>query len=52
MVKCKQLCRFVKLGYLVSAVASQVGVTRVVRPGGAFKLVALADLIEQDMEAM
>jgi len=37
---------------LVAAVASQVGVTRVVRPSGAFKLVELADLIEQDMEAL
>ncbi len=37
---------------LVTAVASRVGVTRVVRPNGAFKLVELADLIEQDMEAL
>lgn len=37
---------------LVSAVASQVGVTRVVRPSGSFKLAELADLIEQDMEAL
>ena len=37
---------------LVSAVASQVGVTRVVRPSGGFKLTELADLIEQDMEAL
>jgi hypothetical protein len=37
---------------LVAAVASQVGVTRVVRPSGVFKLVELADLIEQDMGAL
>jgi len=29
-----------------------VGVTRVVRPSGAFKLAELADLIEQDMASV
>lgn len=37
---------------LVTAVASRVEVTRVVRPSGSFKLAELADLIEQDMEAL
>lgn len=37
---------------LVSAVAGRVGVTRVVRPSGAFKLAELADLIEQDIETL
>jgi hypothetical protein len=36
---------------LVSTVASQVGVTRVGRPSGGFKLAELADLIERDLES-
>ena len=35
---------------LLSAVAARVGVTRVVRPSGGFKLTELADLIESDWE--
>lgn len=36
---------------LISAVASQVGVTRVVRPSFPFRLRELADLIVQDLAA-
>ena len=34
---------------LVAAVAKQTGVTRVTRPSHPFRLVELADLIEQDL---